>query len=259
MITDYRGFLFHNKTQAQWAFLLDLLDIDWEYTGERPEWLTHHDLAPTFFLPSRNTWLRADSPEDLAGYQGYLDYQEILDAQLDSSDLEADDEDGKPRHEDILLVAVSGIPDPALFQDDRIFEDDSGSMLLITDQGTDGPYLWTRCPDCGYVDAQFLGRAERLRCRHGWDKHKDYRYHDRYVVAGYRVARRAIRAKLPSRCSTCRQAVTPGNLIVPNRYTGGHVHWQHAGCWFGTPGPSITAEPEAVATSQILEPPPDQL
>lgn len=255
MLTTYRGSLFHNVTQAQWAFLLDLFDIEWEYTGDRPVWLPHDDLAPTFFLPGRNTWLRADNPEDLAALRAfdhiaYGDDDDTWDGTSDNETgaeygdeyegLDLDDED-RPRHTDVLLVALTGIPDPTKFDDFHMYRDDSSSMLHLSDGGHDACYLWTRCPDCGYVDAEFCGWADRLRCGHGRDNHKDCRGDDARVLGGYRVARRSIRAKLATPCPKCLETIAPNDLILPNRMNDGRVHWQHAGCWFHVRKESVPA------------------
>ncbi|WP_157680414.1 hypothetical protein [Mycobacterium dioxanotrophicus] len=108
------------------GLLLDLLDVDWRLAGEKPYWVTRDELSPTFYLPSRDTWLRAETDDDDAAYCAFEDLEELEFGDYPDGPPEGgwnlDDvapcgeDESRPRHDDILLVAVSGIPDPAKFE-----------------------------------------------------------------------------------------------------------------------------------------------
>ncbi|MGF6889617.1 prepilin signal peptidase PulO-like enzyme (type II secretory pathway) [Nocardia sp. GAS34] len=93
------------------------------------------------------------------------------------------------------------------------------------DGGQDCPYYWTQCASCGYVDAEFTGRAARLSCGHGIGD-KDYGAGSPAILAAYGLARRAVAAQWPgAHCLSCDLSVERGDLIVSL-----DRNWQHARC-----------------------------
>jgi hypothetical protein len=70
------------------------------------------------------------------------------------------------------VYSAGGIPDPAEMgpfgSRDPAYP---GSMLTLED----ACYQWTRCPTCGFVGAEYHGRADRLACGHG-DRDRDMNF-----------------------------------------------------------------------------------
>jgi hypothetical protein len=142
-----------------------------------------------------------------------------------------------------LLVCLNGIPDPRAFDEKGPRASwNSESMLYLTPTGgQDCPYYWTQCSTCGYVDAEFTGRAARLSCGHG-DGDKDYRAGSPAILSAYSLAGRAVSARWSgASCLGCGIQVQRGDLIV-----NVGRKWQHARCAYATVatrgyGPSTTA------------------
>lgn len=227
--TEYAASRFRGVTHARWALVFDQLGIDWLYAVEAPDWLPHRDLAPTFYLPSRKTWFRVAAADELRVWHDYFDEQEDLIEHTDDDEAPVDvPENIGPVESEQYLVSFSGIPDPATMGPSGPSDySETGSMILLTSSGgTDEGYQWTRCGECGYVGAEFSGRAERLPCRCVSDDYKDYRSNDPGLLDAYRLARRSLRAKWHgAECGRCGQKVAHGALIISHRRT-----WMHAHC-----------------------------
>ena len=228
----YRDVVLPNEAQARWIFLLDMLDIDWEMANDKPVWLSRSELAPTFCLPSRGIWLRAATDGDHDAVEAFeqgelLSASEVTRRLIEIGQRSVEMSSGyldESHHTDILLLAPYGIPDPeALAGSDESGAD--GSLLMLADGEYDVTYVWTRCPHCGYIDAQSFDRPQRLRCGHEdrWDRSN--RAEDPFILACYARARSAVAAIFSAECA-CGEQIQPGHLIVPTQPS----LWSHAHC-----------------------------
>ncbi len=166
--TEYAGHTFRSRTEARWAVFLDIAGIDWEYEREGFEFGGERYL-PDFWLPSQERWL------EVKGAAPTFDEQKKAQWLADGTGF------------DVLLVFGQHLcPDGAT---------DADSMLILGTNVWDTNYWWCECPHCGYIDAQYMGRSARLRCRcvvaRAPDEDKTYTYDTPRLCAAYDAARTA--------------------------------------------------------------------
>lgn len=147
--TTYRGFRFRSRLEARWAVFMDYINVPFEYEREG------YDLGGIFYLP--DFWL----PE--------LRY--FLEIKPESPSAEE-------REKATRLTTQSGFPVFVLVGqpecpnvDTRWYENESQAEIYIPPEpdrptvGCDFHYLWCECPNCGRIDLQFDGRADRIKCK----------------------------------------------------------------------------------------------
>ncbi|WP_405135528.1 hypothetical protein [Nocardia sp. NBC_01388] len=233
--TTYGGVAFRDVLHARWAFVFDMVGIDWSYAIVAPSWLAPG--VPTFHMPTRHLYFRSEPGYDSRAIRAWKAFADAFDAQCEANADAEDEPEDEPLidpylsmadHPDSrLLICLGGIPDPTNFDQYGPVGGEDQWLLLSPNGGQDCPYYWTRCDTCGFVDAEFTGRAARLDCGHG-EGDKDYNAASPVLLAAYAMARRTLPAKWGrKKCPSCTLPVAPNELIAPDERT-----WQHARCAF---------------------------
>jgi hypothetical protein len=256
---SYAGVAFPGVLHARWALFFDSLGMTWRF---RPAAFTLGSgvrYQPDFWLPVHQTWVQVeddaaddddDDDDDLRVWREFAlaadrtGHAAHLLAEFDSGD----DEDLADLDEDVLesvlnarsnrplplewqadnaVYSVGGIPDPAGMDPfGPRYPAHPGSMITLGDSC----YQWARCPTCGFVGAEYCGRADRLACGHGDRRRdKDYRADDPPILAAFALARRATAARYGGGCAGCEDPIERRALVVHGPPVG-RRHWYHAEC-----------------------------
>ena len=188
--TRYRGFRFRSRLEARWAVFFDELCIKWEYEAEGFA-LPSGNYLPDFWLPDLKTWIEVKR----SGW----------------------DSDTESRRFDELLVVtqkrgmiVAGEPFVSVEiargnLDGHAFGGAWRMRWAETDEtesdwsvGSDCPYLFCVCLDCGRAGIEFDGRGHRVcGSAHGpRDDYKRYGHPDKgYSGTSERVVGAAVAAR----------------------------------------------------------------
>lgn len=169
--TNYGGFTFRSRTEARWAVFFDELDIKWDYEREGFE-VDGRRYLPDFWLPDLERWL------EVKGVAPTEDEHHKAQWLAEATSFEVLLAYGEPR-----------CPDGSYDRhDDSMWHYDLDGIW-------DSAWWWAECPDCGFVDATFNGRAARLRCRCIVSKSpgedKVYNWQSPRLTEAYAEARRA--------------------------------------------------------------------
>jgi hypothetical protein len=257
-VVTYADTTFPSLPYARWALFFDDLNMPWRFRTVSFILGSGTSYLPDFWLPDIRTWFqiidqRADDWFDhlqhwrefalAADVDGYIaetlpdtaamSADELADLDLDEEDLDLAQcarvrrplpPEWETRE---ALYCGGGIPDPRSMQEFGPVPNPSGSMRILGDSG----YQWTRCPSCGYVGAEFNGRADRLGCGHGdIERDKNYRANDPYLLGAYALARRATPARYDGVCAGCENPF-PRRALVLHGPRVGRRNWYHATCW----------------------------
>lgn len=239
-VIRFQGTEFPTVLHAQWALLFDDLLISWRFRVESFALRDGWTYEPDFWLPTHQLWFQVGG-DSLNGddYRLWQRFAAAADAttcdERDRPPFEIDDEwHCKPAGQSLpdewqardVLYSVGGIPAPEQMTPSGPMDREHDSMYTANETC----YEWTACPSCGYVGAEFCGRADRLACGHGDpDRDKNYRADDPRILAAYRLARQAIAARMPGRCARCEGPIDPGDLVAAGRAIGNR-RWYHADC-----------------------------
>lgn len=169
--TEYAGFTFRSRTEARHAVFFDQLDIKWDYEREGFEFNGERYL-PDFWLADLGKWLEVKGTVPTR--------QEQQKAQWLA--------DGTS-HPVLLSFGEPSLPNESWNESMWILgPDDDGALW-------DCGYWWCECTYCGFIDAQYMGRAARLRCRcvvsRYPDEDKAYNFDSARIVDALRAARTA--------------------------------------------------------------------
>lgn len=169
--TEYAGFTFRSRTEARWAVFFDALNLKWDYEREGFEFNGQRYL-PDFWLAELDRWL------EVKGTVPTRDEKEKAQWLADGTGyyvLLAFGEPSLPQHGWNESMWILGT-------------DDEGGLW-------DSGYWWCECPYCGFIDAEFMGRAARLRCRcivsRYPDEDKAYNFDSERLTSAYTAARTA--------------------------------------------------------------------
>ena len=239
-ITQFQGITFPTLLHAQWALFFDDLLIPWTF---RPAAFTLSggcEYVPDFWLARHELWFQVGGEQWNDG--DFEQWQEFT-AAADGAPCDAHTEfmpgmacDWHGRHTVAplpeqwrakdTLYSVGVLPAPEEMREAGPLSSEHDSMHSAHDDG----YQWTSCPTCGFIGAEFDGRADRLGCGHGdRERDKNYRANDPRILAAYRLARQTTSAQMNGTCARCTMKLNPGNLIAAGRPVG-RRRWYHADC-----------------------------
>jgi len=239
-ITQHQGQSFPTLLHAQWALFFDDLLIPWTFRPTNCTLSGGCEFVPDFWLPRHELWFQVGGEEwDRGDFEQWQEFAAAADgtpctAHINFVSGMACDWHGRhtipPLQEEWrardTLYSVGTLPAP-----EGIGE--SGPLRPVHDSihnAHDEEYQWTSCPACGFVGAEFDGRADRLGCGHGdQQRDKNYRANDPRILAAYRLARQTTSARMQSNCARCEVTLSPGDLIAAGRPVA-RRRWYHADC-----------------------------
>lgn len=242
-VTDihFQGVQFPSLLHAQWALFFDDLFIPWRFRVRTFALRDGIEYEPDFWLPTHQLWFQVGGETwDRADYEQWHEFAAAADGGVPCEAHERF-ERGMPcaRHDvDVapllpedwqardVLYSVGGIPLPQGAQDPVSADVWHKSMYTATDCC----YKWTSCPSCGFVGAEFGGRADRLSCGHGdTSRDNNCRSDDPRILAAYRLARQTTSARMQGNCARCCEPMKLGDLIAAGRAISSR-RWYHADC-----------------------------
>lgn len=198
--TRYHGYRFRSRLEARWARFLVSLRIPFEYEKEG-YYLDGAYYLPDFWLPRQQCWMEVKGQKPTDDEQRKCDLLAMATKQR------------------VFLVhgPIPVIVDGEPPTNGEMFWSYDGSDFQAA--GSDSPYCWCRCPDCGAYGIEFDGRSDRLPCkepiccafarekavpcadhpggyasgcrRHGANLDKGYTYNAPEIVLAYGLARSA--------------------------------------------------------------------
>lgn len=178
--TNYAGCRFRSRLEARWAVFFDSLKVPWSYEHEGFDLGGGEWYLPDFWLPEQRLWLeiKPGSTGDDRWMHFGLAAEPWAVVNADGNEIppsewmtcELPDEHGaqldriEPLDSDWLgrcLLAWGDIPNP------REMKSDGGGALGGSMQTWFGDFdwQWTECPECHWIDAQWCGLADRVRCQ----------------------------------------------------------------------------------------------
>lgn len=152
--TRYNGYRFRSRIEARWAVFFDCCKIEYEYEKEGFD-LDGTFYLPDFFLPKLDCFV------EIKGEGCSVDDEKKMKllckntkkrVYLLSGDMPyADDEDS---FFDLMYKKQ--------FHSFTMYFPNPTNDIEI---GSDSPYVFCECPDCGMVGIEFDGRSDRLPCK----------------------------------------------------------------------------------------------
>lgn len=138
--TEYNGQQYRSRAEARWAVFFDALAIPFEYEPEGYDLGDGVLYLPDFWLPEQRVWveIKGERPSELETDKARrLALGSGFDAFIFFGGFPSGDEDTESAHK-----------------------------LYGSDGGWDSEHRWCECPVCGVLGIQYIGRSDRLRCRH---------------------------------------------------------------------------------------------
>ncbi len=149
--TVYRGCKFRSRLEARWAVFYDALRIKWDYEPEGFVLPGGGKYLPDFYLPDYG-WveIKGEAPTQREKEKVYY-LAEVT--------------------KKTCYIFFGGFPDPEELDE---FDFHESSLAVFPDvgdygggTGTDFPYVWCECKECGAIGIQFDGRSARNKHNHG--------------------------------------------------------------------------------------------
>lgn len=177
--TEYKGYRFRSRMEARWAVFMDAASIRWVYEPDAYDLGNGTCYLPDFYLPQQDAFLEVKNPTapkeefekvgKMAVAAKKLAY--VFTSPPKLPDWEDYDGEGAIAY---FYEQASGEPFP---------EEEGG-------YGSDSHYLWCQCPECGRMDLQFDGRADRIACNCTKSAHGDkgYNYDSPRLKGAYKTA-----------------------------------------------------------------------
>ena len=145
--TEYNGYLFRSKLEAQWAVFFDALSIRYEYEPEGFEMSDGTKYLPDFYLPDVNNGVFIE----VKGSMDAKDYHKV-EMFWKEGDRPLYVLGGLPSRSDLDESDVYGYVE----RYESCFEYSGGG------RGWDWPYMFCVCPACGKVGIEYDGRGWRV-------------------------------------------------------------------------------------------------
>lgn len=163
--TPYDGRVFRSRLEARWAVFFKALGIQSDYEPEGYDLGEGLFYLPDFWLPTQELFfeIKPVSPEE--------------------GGVELEKARRLSRLTKRPVIIYVGSP--------RLTEYGSGEgfpRCVFPERGEDFPFLWCECPNCGRLDLQFDGRADRIKCRCKKSGDKGYNYDSRRLKMAFEIA-----------------------------------------------------------------------
>ena len=143
--TKYNGYRFRSRLEARWAVFFDTLGIVYEYEPQGYE-LDKGRYLPDFWIPKQECWIEIKGIKPTSREQGLAHSL----AQTSGN---------------MAYIFWGDIP---RLDGQRSLTPYDSAFACFPDGSGDEQYYWCICPDCGYLDIQFEGRSDRLRCKESY-------------------------------------------------------------------------------------------
>lgn len=145
--TIYAGHRFRSRLEARWAVFYDALGIPWNYEKEGYDLGPAGLYLPDFWLPEQKCWVEIKGDEPTP--------QESAKAEALSNATEKS-----------VFIFFGPIPYPDPDTDNLEFGEGAWGFIM-SEAGIywDNYLRWTRCLNCGALNVNFNGRADRLPCK----------------------------------------------------------------------------------------------
>lgn len=158
--TEYRGVKYRSRTEARWAVFMDALGVKHEYEAEGYDLGDGIFYLPDFWLPDLKCFIEVKpcepTPEESAKASKLAE---------------------QTGHDVFVFFNQPMLPEIGRT---------CSAYIFPASGGEDHEYWWTECPACGRIDIQFLGLADRIKCRCVTAK-KTYNFASPRLKSAYRT------------------------------------------------------------------------
>ena len=192
--TKFNGITFRSRTEARWAVFMDYAGIPFEYEPEGYDLGKAGWYLPDFWLLSLEMFLEIKPAHPVPGRSSPVEALcletkkpvfQIFGSPTPTFDFCEHDSPNSGE----MWTYEEPLPElPPLDLDDML-DLPAGEKLAHPQVGYDEPYFFCCCPICKKMGVEFLGRAERINCKHGdAGGHKTYNADDPFLLNAYAAA-----------------------------------------------------------------------